>query len=386
MAVQTQVATRVAYKKETVYGTLPAAAAAGAQTLRRLTNTLNLQIAQIESQELRPDYQRGAARNGQKTVSGEINGELSPKTYADFIGSALRRNFAAVATISGASITAAAVAPNFVRAAGSFLADGIKIGMLVMPSAGANAGKLFTVTAVTDTGLTVAEAVTAHGATAMDVSVPGKVTFVPQTGHTKDSYAIEHWHADVSVSHRFTGVRVSSLKISAPPSEIAKITVGMMGQDRQSGVAAYFTAPTAATTTQGVTGSKGALLLNGVPQAVITGYDLDIDGGMSAGAVVGSDVTPDVFVGPVTVKGTISAYFTGPALDDLFTGESPVTLVLRLDDGVGGALAFTIPYAKLGGGSLSGDKELIQQFSFTAAPVPVAGAEQTSIQVHDTTL
>ena len=133
-----------------------------------------------------------------------------------------------------------------------------------------------------------------------------------------------------------------------------------------------------------MTGGKGLLVLNGVAYAIVTGYKLDVDGGMTTGAVVGSDITPDVFVGPVTVKGTISAYFTGPVLDDMFTSETAATLILRLDDGSGGAITLTVPRAKLGDGSLSGDKEVIQQFSFTASPVPVDGAEQTSLQVQDT--
>lgn len=382
MAVQTKVGTRVAYKKESTFGTLPGAT--GAQTLRRLDSTLGLEIAQIESNEVRTDQQRGEARSGKKTVQGNLTGELSPKTYADFIASALRRNFAAVATISAASVTATVAAPNFVRAAGSFLTDGIKIGMLVKPSAGANASKLFTVTAVTATGLTVAETVTAHGATTMDLSVPGKVTYVPQTGHTNDSYTIEHWHDDVDVSHRFTGCRVNSVKIDAPPNEAAKIDIGFMGQDRQSAGTAYFTSPTAATTTGTATGAKGSLVLDGAVQAIVTGYSLEIDGGMEVGGVVGSQLTPDVFVGSVTVKGSLSVYFTGSALDDKFTGETPVTLVLRLDDGIADSLTLTVPRAKLAGGSLSGDKEVIQQFTFNAAPVAVTGAELTSVQVQDT--
>ncbi|MBP8812318.1 MAG: hypothetical protein KBE25_00665 [Laribacter sp.] len=380
MPVQTNVATRVAYKKEADFGILPGAT--GGKITRRLTSGLNLRINQIESQEIRSDYQRGESRNGHKTVEGPLSGELSPGTYADFIGSALRRDFSGVTTVTGASITA--TTNKLTRETGSWLTDGIKVGMLIKPSSGANAEKMLTVIVATDLELTVAETISAHDAIVMDVDVPGKITFVPLEGHTRDSYTIEHWHANVGVSHQFTGCRINTISIDTPPDSIAKIDIGMMGQDRKKGSSAYFTNPAPATTTPGVTGGKGLLVLNGVAYAIVTGYKLDVDGGMTTGAVVGSDITPDVFVGPVTVKGTISAYFTGPVLDDMFTSETAATLILRLDDGSGGAITLTVPRAKLGDGSLSGDKEVIQQFSFTASPVPVDGAEQTSLQVQDT--
>ncbi len=382
MAVQTTVATIVAYKQESPAGTI--ASNAGAQTLRRIKSDVALSIDQITSSEIRPDYQRGEARNGMRKVGGPISGELSPKTYADFIAASLRRDFSAVTTVTGASVTASATAPQFVRAAGSWLTDGIRIGMLVKPSAGANAGKLFTVIAVTATGLTVAEAVAPHAATTLDIAVPGKVTYVPQTGHQAKSFTIEHWHSAVAVSHRFVGCRVNNIKVDCKPNANANINIDLLGMDRQAGTAQYFSSPAAATTTGAVASPSGVLCVNGVAQAIITGFSVEIDGGMTTGAVVGSNITPDVFVGPVTVKGQISAYFTGGALDDIMTGEVPVSLVLKLDDGQGNAIAMTVPRAKLTGGSLSGDNEIIQQFDFSAAPVPIAGAEQTSFFIHDT--
>ena len=149
---------QLTYKTELTYGTAPAAS--GAQSLRRVTSDLNVTKDTYQSNEIRTDQQMQDMRHGVRRVAGTINGELSPGTYADFMAAALRRDFAAMAALTGLSITIAGSGPyTLTRSAGDFLASGIKKGDIVRLTAGsfnaANLNKNLLVTAMTSTVLTV---------------------------------------------------------------------------------------------------------------------------------------------------------------------------------------------------------------------------------------
>ena len=122
---------QLAYKVESTYGTAPAAS--GAQLLRRVGSTLDLDKDTYQSNEVRTDYQIADYRHGVRRVAGQVSGELSAGTYKDFVAALLKRDFAAVTAITGASITIAGSGPTYTltRGAGSWLSDGIKNGDVI---------------------------------------------------------------------------------------------------------------------------------------------------------------------------------------------------------------------------------------------------------------
>ena len=87
MATASGIFKQVKYKAEVTYGTIPAAAAS--QALRRVTSSLDMTKDTYQSNEIRPDFQMADFRHGTRKVGGSINGELSAKTYADFMAAAL---------------------------------------------------------------------------------------------------------------------------------------------------------------------------------------------------------------------------------------------------------------------------------------------------------
>ena len=395
MPLQTGTGLIIAYKKEVAFGTLPANDAAAKQ-LRRVGFNLGLKKDLIRSAEIRRDYQRPAARHGMRKVDGSIGGELSLGSYADFIGSALRRNFTAV-VVAGqplTNVTASVAAPNFVRAAGSWITDGLRVGM-TMRWAGwtttgvANNAKNFTIIALTATGITVAEAVVAKASgDSVTASVPGKVTYTPGTGHTDDSYAFESWAPSAAQSLRFLGNKVAGFDIDMPPNDKVSIDIAFMGQNRVKDVSQYFAAATAAGTSQMQTGLSGALYLNGVAYGILTAFKLSATGSPEMQPVVGSNLTPDVFQGPVDVSGSFSVLWQSGVIDDHFDLEQEVPLVVTLRDTTAAASEFmtlTLPYIKLGGGDQAdSERAIIQSFDFTARVGDGAnGYEATTLMVHD---
>jgi hypothetical protein len=398
MAIQTGVALQVAYKREAAFGVLPTNDAQARQ-LRRLSTGLALSKSAFRSEEVRPDYQTGDMRHGLRAVGGDLNGELSLGTYAEFIGAAVRRDFATVPSLAAlTNVTANAAGPHFVRAAGSWITDGLRVGMVIRMAgwtapATANNARNFTIVALTATGITVAESVTAKAAgDSVVVSIPGRVTFVPSAGHINPSFAIEHWAPDAAQSHRFLGCKVNSLQIQLPPGDKASIAIGLMGRDRAKAGTQYFTAASQVTSTPMLAGLQGALFVNGVAQALVTNATLQLNGNMATVGVVGDNRTPDVFVGRVDVTGQISVLFNDGVFDGYFDDETEVSLVLRLNADTaqaGDFMTITLPRIKLAGGQYQdSQQQMTQQFDFTAlrAASTAGGFQDTTVMFQDSTL
>jgi len=102
MPLQSNVNVEVRYGAETVLGTQSVAAG---QNLRRVSSTLALAKDAFTSNEVRPDQQVFDARHGVRRVAGNIQGELSTRTYDDFIEASLRGTWTAGVAITQATAT-----------------------------------------------------------------------------------------------------------------------------------------------------------------------------------------------------------------------------------------------------------------------------------------
>ena len=399
MAIANAVAKQVRYKVEATFGTLPGTS--GAQLLRRTESSLDLVKDTYQSAEIRTDYQMSDFRHGVRRVQGNIRGELSPKTYSDFIAAALRKDFAAVSAITGLSVTISGTGPYTVaRGSGSWLTDGVKIGHVGRLTAGGfvagNLNKNMLVTAVTALNLTVlvlnASALTAEGPIgSATFTLTGKQSYTPTTGHTDKSFSIEHWFADVAQSEAFTGCKINTVDIALPPTGMATIDCGVMGKDVTTGTAEYYTSPTALTATGIVAAINGVLLVGGVQVAVCTGISLKIDGGYSGDPVVGANTVPGILPGMVKVGGQFTAYFENATLRDAFVNETEISLVVALttsNDAAADFITFVLPRIKVGGAAKSdSDKGIVATFPFQALFNSAGGAgissEATTLLIQD---
>lgn len=401
MAIARGVAKRVAYKKEAGgWGVL--AGNTGAKYLRRVTADFTLTKDAYESNEIRTDYQISDFRHGVKSVDGSLNGEFSPGSYSDFIASVVAKDFASVTPVSSLTLTIAASGQLYTvtRSAGSWLTDGFEVGNIVRLSGGTldanTVGNNLLVVSLTALALTVrvlnGSTLVAQSAIAScTATIQGKKTFAPLTGHTDDSYTIEEWYSDILQSEVYTGNKVGSVAFQLPSTGLSTIDIAFQGKDlTQKGTTQYFTTPTAAGTTGIFAAVNGAVVVNGVPAALITSADLTIERGLEAATVVGSNTAADIFTGRIRVSGNISVYFQDAAYRDYFVNESEVALVFALssdNSNASNAVSFVLPRVKLGSSGKS-DTELglITQHSFTALlnSVTTAGLPATTIQIQDT--
>jgi len=400
MGIGSGVFKQVSYKPEVTYALIPASA--GAQAMRRTTSNLALSKDTYQSGEIRPDFQVADFRHGLRKVGGTLAGELSAKTYADFIAAAVKKDFVAGVSVAGASITIAgsAGAWTITRAAGSWLTDGVKVGDVGRLTLGgfnaANLNKNVQVTALTATVLTCvvlnASLLVAEGPIATATfAVIGKKTLVPQTGHTDKSFSIEHWHPDVPASEVFSGCKVSKISFNLPATGMATVSVEFVGKDVTPGVAQYFTAPTAVTVTGTMAAVNGVVRVGGVTGGTITSATIDIMCGQSSEPGIGSNTTDQVATGRVMVSGSITAKFDTTTLRDAFYNETEVgaAFAFTADNSASSDfIAFTLNRLKLNGADKDdGEKILIQTIPFQALLNVAGGAalatDLTTISIQD---
>jgi hypothetical protein len=407
MTIATGVGKKVAYKKEVTFGVDPAAG--GAQYLRRVTSTIDLAKDTYQSAELRTDYQVADMRHGMRKVGGNLKDELSCGTFKDWLAAIARAAWVAGTAITTGALTtiSSQVGPpgTITRSAGSFITDGFRVGDIItmsgwattMTGANATAYQIMAVTATVMTldGLTPAAFALVTKAAGDSVTVLRSTSkvMVPLSGHTDDSFTIEHQYTDIVQSERFNGCKMNSLDIQLPATGIATMDWNVMGQNAQSVASTgYFTTPTAPTTTGVMAAVNGQLIYNGVVNALVTSASIKIEGGMSVGAVVGSNQTPSVFPGRVRVSGQLGIYFQDAATgrDDFWNEATPsLSIAMASDGGILPASIFviTMPKIKLGGFTRAdGEQGIIATAPFTALlPAATTGLDTTTISFQDST-
>ncbi len=401
MGVASGVYKQVAYKSEGAnYGVIPAAA--GAQAMRRVSSSLGLTKDTYQSGEIRPDFQVADFRHGLRKVGGSISGELSAKTYSDFIAAALKKDFAAGVSVASASITIGGTAGawTLTRAAGSWLTDGVKVGDVVRATAGtfnaANLNKNIQVTAVTATALT---GVVLNGSSLVPegpiasatVAVVGKKTMIPQSGHTDKSFSIEHWHPDVPASEVFSGCKVSKITFTLPATGMATVAVEFAGRDVKGDTVQYFTNATPVTVTGTMAAVNGVVKVGTAAGGTITSASIEIACAQSTEPGIGSNVADQVATGRVIVTGQITAKFDSTALRDAFYNETEVSayMAFTADNSANSDfIAFSMGRLKINGADKDdGEKILIQTIPYQALLNTAGGAalatDMTTIAVQD---
>lgn len=399
MTISVGTAKKIGYKRESTFGTL--AGTSGGKLLRRVTANFNLMKETYESNEIRTDRQVADYRHGVRSAEGTLNGELSPATYADFMGSAVARDFTTAPTASSLSVTIAASGTLYTvtRASGSWLTDGFQVGMIMRLSGAGldtdNVGKNLLIASASALVLTVAVvngALLAEEGPILSVAATatGKVTFVPSTGHTDQSYTVEEFYSDIGQSEVYTGMKVNSVAIQLPATGLSTVDVGFAGKDlAQTGTSQYFSSPTAQNTNGIFAAVNGVMLVQGAPVALVTSADFTIERATENATAVGSNSVADIFTGRIRVTGNLSVYFQDAVFRNYFKDETTVSLVLAMTTSTADNadfVTFTIPKVKLGSFSKD-DNELglVASTSFQALlnDVTDAGLPATTIQIQD---
>lgn len=393
----------IAYKKQTALNA--PASGSGGQLLRRETAVFNLEKQTYQNNEIAQHQQSTGSTHGLRSSRLAINGVLSPKTYSDMFSSLLRKVFVAITPIASVSLTIASSGGGVftvTRAAGSFLTDGIKIGDVIRLTVGslnaANINKNLLVTALTATVATVivvnGVAMAAEGPIAgCTVTVVGKKSWVPVTGHTQEYWTFEEYFSDIARSSIYTDVMMSSADIGLPSTGNATVQLGLVGLQVAFSGTQSLTTPTAETTTPVLSAVNGVLTAAGVKVGLITGASIKIDcSANNVGGVLGSNQSPDIQRGRVSVTGQMTVFFQDGVFQGYFDAATTLSATLVVADSSLAAsdfVAFTIPKLKFSGAAIDdGEKGLVLTMPFVAEIDGSGGTglatEKTIISIQDT--
>lgn len=403
MAIGQGINKTIAYKKQSGLGT--AASGSGGQLIRRETTAFNVSKDSYEANEIVSHQMHTGNTHGIAKTSATINGLLTGGSYSDLIDSLLRKARATTTAITGVSLTVAASAPNYTvtRSAGDFLTGGVKVGDVIQLTAGSlnanNLNKNLVVVGVTSTVLTVnvlnsGSTMTAEGPIAScTVTIVGKKTWVPTSGHTNEYYTFEEYFADLTRSAVYPDIQVSSLDVSLPATGNASADFSLvgLGSVTKSGTQSL-TSPTAATTSLPLGSVSGAVYVGGTRYGTITSLSLKIDGQVAPGeAVIGSATVADVFRGRIKVSGSFTALYDADTLGTPFDNETSTSLIVVLSDArtdAANTMGFVMPAVKLFSNDKDdGEKQIVSTINFVAQYNGSGGASlanhQTIISVQD---
>ena len=400
MAIAQGINKQVAIKKQTALGT--AASGSGGQILRREQSTNNLKKDTYANNEIASHQQSTGKTHGLRSVDTALNGVLSAGTYSTVIASVLRDDFTATTSLTGLALAVGGVLGAYtLTGTGLLVSGGFKIGDIIRitVSTGLNAdclNKNLLITNITNTVITVktlnGSTMTTGSGTACTLALPGKKSVVPTTGHTRDYWTVEDWQSDISQSEVFSDVMFGKLDIGLPSTGNATFSVSGVGLNRTTGATRILTTPTGETTSNPLAAINGILIVNGAAVTNITGVTLSIDGKAAGmGAVVGSNVAPDIQRGTIEVSGSFTALYQDATLSTLFDNATQVNLIAVIEDNSTASsdfVSFSLSNVTLDGdGKDDGDKAIVRTYPFTAR-INMAGGialanDQTIISVQD---
>lgn len=354
-----------------------------------------------QSNTIRTDQQRQNASHGTRSVVRTLDQEFQLGGHQELLAGALRSSWAtAVTTGSGTIYGINTTAKTLTRASGSFITDGFKVGDIVRATgfaASANNGKNIRITAVAALTMTYAadtwttSFVTEAAGATVTIATYGKKLSIPLTGHTNDYFTIEEWNEDIAQSETDLDCKVSSVGISIPANGNATINFGFLGRNATYATSQYFTTPTAAPNTDILAGSTGLLTYNGVDSVVLTKVDINLDAGAEVKAVVGSNLSPDVFTNAAIVSGSMAALFETATILNDFDNEVEAPLYIYLfanNTGTSDFVIIKLPNIKINSAEKSADGTAMSLSSNFSAGLLADGStvkEQTTIVIVDST-
>jgi Phage tail tube protein len=382
------------------------ATGAGGTALRRRSNILDLQRATYVNDEIVTHQQSTGVNLGTAASSWNYDALLSPGgAFPLLFGALLRKTFAPVTALTALSLTVAVVGGGVytvTRAAGDFLAGGLKIGDVVRITAGTfangvNRDNNLLVLNVTNTVITCIvlnnTVLIAEGPIAScTVSVVGKKSIVPLTGHIDPLFTVEDWYADLSQSELFPDMRPGQADVALPASGNASVRFTGAGLGvRTAGGAQVLTTPTF-TDTEVLTAVRGALIVNGAKVGNVTGMTLTIRTQLTPeGPIVGSNFSPDMARGRVEVNGSFTGLFDTVTLRNAFDAETKCSIVVAMATDTGNAadfMTFSMSSVKLTGATPDdGERPITRSYPFVASINGTGGAalanDKTVISIQD---
>ncbi len=371
-----------AIRRETTAGTAAGTTASLASRMRVIgSGGLDLKRAPIQSQEKTGVGTKAMGRIGGKSVEGDYSAELVVGGATDILLEAIARaTMTAARAIPFASMTTLAFGSNTITgAAGDFLAtQSLRVGdvfTITGTSLAANNNVNTVIVAIgTLTLTTVSGAFTTLAATATGTLTVQKKVIMGGAAPVEYTHTIEEYDGDTDLSEVFLGCKLTGVKFSFKPNQMATAQYTFLGMDRTIGTTGnspYFTTPVL-TTGLAMIADDSAIRKAGALVTTYTGLDLEFKIAATAVNTLGTFV-PTIFANDVEVTGSIMGLRSDFANLTAFDAETEYELGVMLQDpsttpkGVVGIQLSRIKFFSLHADFGGNDGAKIETLTFSAA-------------------
>lgn len=344
MANQTGKNLQVGFKVEATLNTAPGTD--GEELRFNASPGLKLNKTPIRSGEIRSDALSRIARHGSRSVSGSFSGEMAESAHDTLYEAAMRCSSVASFDVTNAtsSLGALSFASNAVYAtttgAGSWAAAGVRVGDVFRMSglsgdAAVNDDINAQVVAMTTHTLTLPDNTYTAASTAVSTwtASVGKKFSNPATAVSRSFY-FGQYDKDIDLTTAFGGVRVTGFNVTGNPDGMAEVEFTMLGMSATplaTGASPYFTTLTSYTTDPLVF-ADAAITLGGTTITKATAFNLAYEITGATVPVIGSEITPDVFLNDARLSGSITILREDLANLQSFIDEDELELTILLEE------------------------------------------------------
>lgn len=346
MTVQNLATVRFHYKKQSGLG-VPASGA-GAYGLELLPSQgMQRNIATIESQMIQRSRMRKRPRHGSIFVPASYESELMVGAFDPILEAVLGGTWAASQMLDESTLTSATISGSGVTitlAAGNVITAGVRAGMMAKlagMSVGANNGVWFPILAISSNGrvLTVPSGYLADNSADTDFDLIIAKSVYTATPYVDGLWTLEEHWAELDRSKRGEDMRFNALNLSITPDGYVRVGFGLGGRKLtllDNASSPNFASPTFIENGQSLVLLDGGIYVNGVKRTNLTGLDFGLVAPVSGVPVIGTQLSPDVFLGQFALTGN----FTGAVEDatdfDAHMNEDRISVVLHCaeEDGV----------------------------------------------------
>jgi hypothetical protein len=315
------------------------------------------------SNEVRRDGQRTRGRHGLRKVSGSYTVEVSIDNMDNLYEAVFQGTWATALELDESDFTSLAIASNVITlGSGSPISLGLRVGDVIrltnMSTAGNNSKNL-RITALTSTTITIAseDTLTDQGAdTACNITRSGQKLICPAEGAAVKTYwTLEEYDADLDLTEIFSDVVFHMLKFSMQPDGLVVCELGFTGTGQMTtasaGSAPTFTSPTESTGAP-LACVDSTIRYGSSDRVDLTSWDITIDRGAVAPAVIASVYSPDVFTGNMAVSMNFAMLRSDYSRMTEFLNETPSTfhvLAVENESQPKDFLSIFVPNFTLGG-------------------------------------
>lgn len=342
--------------------------------VRFVSQGLNVNTAQIDSDEIRPDRQLPPSRPGTYSVVGNIAGEMSMLSHDDLIEAAMQGTWAAGPEVEEDTLSVAATDDSFNDTGNGFLAAGFSVGDIITTTgfttpanngtwliASVVAGKI----TVTNLDGTAASALTDEAAGAL-AAVTADFEVV-KIGSTRRTFTFLERHTDKSLDYAYRGCEINGMTLNLPLGSKIGITFPVVGKEAEE-----YTVPGGSTfadraDTDMMVTTEGSMLEAGTSIAYATELNMTLANGQEAAFALFQRAAFCVTNGIARVTGSLSFYLVDGVLWGKYFNESSTSLRVKMV-GPTGYYVMHLPRVKYPSGTkeTNGPGAIIPQLNLSA--------------------